>query len=163
MFFPCIFYVHVAVAYPGFFFWGGGTYARIFFRGFQQIHLRTEGRKNRDQGALVPKSGVPLNSKMSETSILVWLLRMYFPRNWEFASDLSNIRNLGGFNSPTPPPPVRHCHVGMLVLKKGNVTGDSLIALLYWNMAPSTPLKVTLHPCYLEQLPCFRPIRRTGL
>jgi hypothetical protein len=36
--------------------------------------------------------------QMSETHILIRLLRMYFPRNWEFGSALSKFRNffLGG-------------------------------------------------------------------
>ena len=52
------------------------------------------------------------NSKMSESFILVWLLRMYFPRNWEFGSALSKLRNFGGglkTPTPLPPPSVRHC------------------------------------------------------
>ena len=48
--------------------------------------------------------------KMSETRILVRLLRMYFPRNWEFGSDLSKLRNFGGLNPP--PPTVRHWWIG---------------------------------------------------
>jgi hypothetical protein len=41
---------------------------------------------------------------MSETRILISLLRMYFPRNWEFGSALSKLRNLGegGLNPPNP-------------------------------------------------------------
>jgi hypothetical protein len=41
---------------------------------------------------------------MSETRILIRLLRMYFPWNWEFGSALSKLRNLGGesLNAPTP-------------------------------------------------------------
>jgi hypothetical protein len=31
------------------------------------------------------------------------LLRIYFPRNWEFGSDLSKLRNLGGVLNPQPP------------------------------------------------------------
>ena len=43
--------------------------------------------------------------KMSESRIPVRLLRMYFPRNWEFRSALSKLRNFGGgLNTPTPPP-----------------------------------------------------------
>jgi hypothetical protein len=30
---------------------------------------------------------------------------MYFPRNWEFSSALSKLRNFGGFQPPNPPPP----------------------------------------------------------
>ena len=43
---------------------------------------------------------------MSESRILVRLLRMYFPRNWEFGSALSKRRNFGGWGvveHPTPP------------------------------------------------------------
>ena len=44
---------------------------------------------------------------MSESRILVRLLRMYFPRNWEFGSALSKLRNFGGgggFEHPQTPP-----------------------------------------------------------
>ena len=43
--------------------------------------------------------------KMSESRILVRLLQMYFPRNWEFGSALSKLRNFGrgGLNTPNPP------------------------------------------------------------
>jgi hypothetical protein len=61
--------------------------------GVQQIQLRTEGRENGNLGAVVPWSEVPLNLQMSETRILIRLLRMYFPRNWEFGSALSKLRN----------------------------------------------------------------------
>jgi hypothetical protein len=55
---------------------------------FQQIQLRTEGRENGYLGAVAPLSGVPLNLQMSENRILIRLLRIYFPRNWEFGSAL---------------------------------------------------------------------------
>jgi hypothetical protein len=42
---------------------------------------------------------------MSETRILTRLLRMYFPRNREFGSAFSKLRNFRGVNPPTP----RHC------------------------------------------------------
>jgi hypothetical protein len=32
---------------------------------------------------------------MSESHILIWLLRMYFPQNWKFGSALSKLRNFG--------------------------------------------------------------------
>jgi hypothetical protein len=84
-----------AVAYPGIFSWfgEGGGVSQEFFSGVQKIQLRTEGRKNGD-----------LNLPLSETRILVRLLWMYFPQNWEFGSTLSKLRNLrwGGL---TPPPP----------------------------------------------------------
>ena len=42
---------------------------------------------------------------MSESLILVRLLRMYFPRNWEFSSALSKLRNFGGVVVWTPQTP----------------------------------------------------------
>jgi hypothetical protein len=76
---------------------------RIFFRGVQQIQLRPEGRGNGNLGALAPLSGVALNLQMSETRILIRLLRVYFPRNREFGSALSKLRNLGGVEHLEPP------------------------------------------------------------
>jgi hypothetical protein len=47
---------------------------------------------------------------MSETRILIRLLRMYFPRNWEFSSALTKLRNFGGRGlEPPKHPSVRHC------------------------------------------------------
>jgi hypothetical protein len=47
--------------------------------------------------------------KMSETRILVKLLRMYFPRNWEFGSALSKLWNFGGGGwTPQTTPSVHH-------------------------------------------------------
>jgi hypothetical protein len=37
-----------------------------------------------------------LNLQMSEKFILVRLLQMYFPKNWEFVSPLSKHRSFGG-------------------------------------------------------------------
>jgi hypothetical protein len=56
-------------------FCSGGGGGRV-----QQIQLRTGGRENGDLGAVAPYSGVPLSFKISETCILIRLLRMYFPR-----------------------------------------------------------------------------------
>jgi hypothetical protein len=55
---------------------------------------------NGDLGAVAPQSGVPLNFQMSETRILIRLLRIYFPRNWEFGSALSKLLNFGGGFNP---------------------------------------------------------------
>jgi hypothetical protein len=44
--------------------------------------------------------------QMNETRILIRLLRMYIPRNWEFGSGLAklgNFRGGGGFELPIPP------------------------------------------------------------
>jgi hypothetical protein len=67
--------------------------------------------ENEDLEAVAHQSGVPLNLQMSETRILVRLLWINFPRNWEFSSALSNFRNFGGggFESPKHPS-VRHCY-----------------------------------------------------
>jgi hypothetical protein len=47
---------------------------------------------------------------MSETRILIRLLLMYFPQNWEFGSALSKLQNFGGGGlTHTPSPKVRHC------------------------------------------------------
>jgi hypothetical protein len=102
------------VAYPGIFSGGGGLHQEFFRRGrAQQIKLRTEGRESGDLGAVAPQSGVPLNLKMNETRIVIRLLRMYIPRNWEFGSALEKLRNFGGFEHPNPlryatptPPPI---------------------------------------------------------
>jgi hypothetical protein len=71
---------------------------RNFFSGggVQQIQLRTQGRQNGDLGAVAPKSGVLLNLQMSETRILIKLLQVYFPWNWEFSPALSKLQNFGG-------------------------------------------------------------------
>jgi hypothetical protein len=76
------------------------AYPWIFFRGFQQFDLRTEGRENGDQGAVALYSGLQLNLQMSKTHILIRFLRMYFPRSWEFGSALSKLRNFGGSYNP---------------------------------------------------------------
>jgi hypothetical protein len=75
-----------------------------FVGGVQQIQLKTAGRENGDLGAVAPSSGVPLNLQMRETRILIRLLRMYFPRNREFGSALSKLRNFGGVRELNPPP-----------------------------------------------------------
>jgi hypothetical protein len=78
--------------------------------GVQQIQLRIEGTENGDLGAVAPYSGVPLNLQMSEPRILIRLLRMYIPRNWEFGSALEKLRNFGGGEGVEPqtsPPSVR--------------------------------------------------------
>jgi hypothetical protein len=49
-----------------------------------------------------PYSGVPLNLQMSETHILIRLLRMYFPRNREFGSAFKKLRNFGWRFEPPP-------------------------------------------------------------
>jgi hypothetical protein len=73
--------------------------------GVQQNQVRIEGRENEDMGAVAPYSGFPFNLQMNETRILIRLLRMYIPRNWEFGSTLAKFRGEGGFDPPTTTPP----------------------------------------------------------
>jgi hypothetical protein len=50
---------------------------------------------------------------MSETRILITLLRMYFPWNWEFGSALSQLRNFGvgvGVGSMNPQTPSQYAN-----------------------------------------------------
>jgi hypothetical protein len=62
--------------------------------------VEDRGRKNGDLGAVAHYSGVPLNLQISETCILIRLLRMNFPWNWEFGSGLSK-RSVGIVRSRT--------------------------------------------------------------
>jgi hypothetical protein len=41
---------------------------------------------------------------MNETHILIRLLRMYIPRNWEFSSALAKLWNFGGWREGVEPP-----------------------------------------------------------
>jgi hypothetical protein len=61
--------------------------------GVQQIKLKTE---KRESGSGSPLVMGPLNLKMSESRILIRLLRMYVLRNREFGSALSKLWNIGG-------------------------------------------------------------------
>jgi hypothetical protein len=64
------------VAYPGILFrWAGGGSTNSF---------EDRGQRERGLGVVDPQSGVPLYLQMSETRILIRLLRMHFPRNCEF-------------------------------------------------------------------------------
>jgi hypothetical protein len=76
---------------------------RNFVRGVLEIQLRTEDRENGDLRAVAAYLGSPLNLQMSETRLLSRWLQMYFPRNWEFCSDLSKLRNMGGGGVEHPP------------------------------------------------------------
>jgi hypothetical protein len=60
------------------------------------------GQRERGSGGGSPLVGVTLNLQMSETRILIRLLRMYFPRNWEFGSALSKLWNFGGWGFEPP-------------------------------------------------------------
>jgi hypothetical protein len=82
--------LYLAVAYPVLLF-GGST------NSFEDKGQRVRGSAGRS-----PYSEVPLNLQMSETRILIKLLRMCYPLNWEFGSALSKLRNVGvgGFEPP---------------------------------------------------------------
>jgi hypothetical protein len=67
--------------------------------------LKTEGRENVDLGALAALVRVRSICKLMKTCILIRLLRMYFPRSWEFGSALSKCRNFGGGGGLIPPKP----------------------------------------------------------
>jgi hypothetical protein len=67
-------------------------YPGILFGTVQQIQLRTEGRENGDLGGGCPLFRGSAQFAMSETHILIRLLWMYFPWNWEFGSALSKLR-----------------------------------------------------------------------
>jgi hypothetical protein len=93
------------VAYSGIFF-GGGV---------QQIQLRTEGKGNGDLGAVAPSQvfrSICNPVRLCQTFGMSGLLRMYFPRNWEFGSALSKLWNFGVVWTPQTPaaPSVRHCY-----------------------------------------------------
>jgi hypothetical protein len=89
---------------------------RNFVRGVQHIQLRTEGRENGDLGAVAPYSGVPLNLQMSETRILIRLLRMYFPRNWNSAQLFQNFGISVGSLNPLNHPSVRRWLLLMMMI-----------------------------------------------
>jgi hypothetical protein len=73
--------------------------------------VEDRGQRERGSGGGPVRSGAPLNLQMSETHILVRLLWLYFPRNWEFGSALSKLRNFCGVGlNPPSPPPLLVCH-----------------------------------------------------
>jgi hypothetical protein len=74
-----------------------GVPRNFFWGGVQQIQL-TEGRENRDLGAVAPHSGVSPNLQMGETCILI--------RFWKFGSALSKLgNNFGGGGGLIPQNP----------------------------------------------------------
>jgi hypothetical protein len=79
------------------FFFGGGV---------QQIQLRTEGRENRDLGAVAPYSRVPPNLQMGETHILIRFLGCIFHRTGNSARLCQKFGIISGeFQTPPNPPP----------------------------------------------------------
>jgi hypothetical protein len=54
---------------------------------------------------------------MNETSILITLLWMYIPRNWEFGSALPKLRNFGVVEPRDPPFGTSLCNITLLNAK----------------------------------------------
>jgi hypothetical protein len=81
-----------------------------FFRGGSTNWVEDRGQREWGSGGSSPYSAVPLNLQMSETHILIRVLRMYFSRNCEFGLALSKLWNFGG--GGPPPPSVCHCCKG---------------------------------------------------
>jgi hypothetical protein len=74
------------------------AYSVFFFRGGSKNSVEDRGQRERGLGTVAPWSGVPLYLEMSETRIIIRLLRIYFPRNWEFDSALSKLRYATGLH-----------------------------------------------------------------
>jgi hypothetical protein len=76
---------------------------KFFSGGVQQIQL-TEGRENRDLGAVAPQSGDPPNLQVGETCIIITFLRCIFHGTGNSARLCQNFGiNSGGFEPPNPP------------------------------------------------------------
>jgi hypothetical protein len=89
--------------------WDPVAYPGILFRGGSTNSVEDRGQSEWGSGRGSPQSGVPLNLQMSETPILIRLLWMYFPQNWEFGSALSKLWNFGvEFELPKPRSLVLH-------------------------------------------------------
>jgi hypothetical protein len=89
-------------------FFRGGWLHLEFFSGASTNSVEDRGHRERGSGGSSPPSqGFHSILQMNETHILIRFLRMYFPRNWEFGSALSKLRNLGvcgwGLNPPNAP------------------------------------------------------------
>jgi hypothetical protein len=86
---------------------------RNFVLGGSTNSVEDRGQRKRGSGGSSPLAGVPLSLQISEICILIRLLWMYFPWNWEFGSALSKLRNFWGreveHQPPLPLPSVRHC------------------------------------------------------
>jgi hypothetical protein len=85
---------------------------KFFSGGIQQIQL-TEGRENRDLGAVAPQSGVPPNLQVGETCILIMFLRCIFHGTGNSAQLCQNFGIIwggGGFEPPKPTLWVRQCY-----------------------------------------------------
>jgi hypothetical protein len=67
-----------------------GSLHQEFFPGDggSSYSVKGRGQRERGSGGSSPLVEVPLNLQMNETLILIRLLWMYIPRNWEFGSVL---------------------------------------------------------------------------
>jgi hypothetical protein len=84
---------------------------RNFVRGCPTNSVEYRGQRERGSGGGSPLVRGSTQFANEWNPILIRLLRIYFPRNWEFGSALSKLWNLGGiWTTQTPPPPsVHHC------------------------------------------------------
>jgi hypothetical protein len=100
----------MSVTLPGTFIGGEGLHQEFCFGGFNKFSWGQRAERTGIWGRWPPSQGFHSICKMSETRILIRLLRMYFPENWEFCSALSKLRNFGGGGGgePTNPLSVRH-------------------------------------------------------
>jgi hypothetical protein len=97
---------------------------------------------------------------MSETRILIRLLRMYFPRNSEFGSALSKLRNFGGMglNPPTPP---RYATdgTGCVIGEFWTISSVYRSCLYVKSYASETNLLLASHLKFWTILPIFTKLR----
>jgi hypothetical protein len=96
---------------PRNFVWGGSS---LFGGGGGSTNsVKDRGQRERGSGGGSPlvrgSAQFAVQFDFVKLSGLRWLLRMYFPRNWEFGSALSKPRNFGGGFEPPNPSSVRHC------------------------------------------------------
>jgi hypothetical protein len=73
-----------------------------FGGGVSTSSVGARGQRGRGSEVGSPIVKAPLDLQMNETHIVIRLLRLYIPRNWEFRSALAKYRNLGvgGFEPP---------------------------------------------------------------
>jgi hypothetical protein len=72
---------------------------------------------------------------MRETSIIIRLLLMYFPRNWKFGSDLSKPWKWGGGGLETSTP----LGTPLLIERTKLVNGRTIVTILLRNLEEQRP------------------------
>jgi hypothetical protein len=102
----------------------------FFLGGVQQIQLRTKGKENGDLGAVAHYSGVPLNLQMSETRILIRLLRirLSFVKTSEFWGV--------GVGLNPPPPSVCHCEAANTLADSSRLRPVQRLSSVSYNQNP---------------------------